>query len=179
MKLKGVKTAKPAVLKRCGKMRWFINYKNGDSIDKYNGDGTKNVYCQKEQGNPKVYVNLNEASSIGLTDNNGNLITTLDVPDGAVVFQRRRVRDINYDNKFHSFTTTVPAGVYGGKYYKEKQVTKMYPERTYGECWLVGWRTSDALCYQVVYPDGKVDEFTEWDTKPWTYEPEWFADEQV
>ena len=178
-KIKASKTVVQQPKVKQGKYRWSIEYNNGNVMDKYNADGTKNVYCQKQDGKPKVFVPLTDVASIGLTDADGNIIAAMPVPDGAVVFQRRRVRDINYYNRFHTATTTVPAGAFAGRWYPERQVTKTYPEYTYGECWLIGWRTSTELRYKCVYPDGKVEEYTEWGVKPWLYEPQWFPDEGV
>ena len=84
VKLKADTTAVPTAPQ--GAMRWVITYKTGEVMSKYNDDGTKNVYCDKGG----IHVPLTGATAIGLTDPAGNLVAELAVPDGAVVFQRRR-----------------------------------------------------------------------------------------
>ena len=178
-KIKGSKTMQPSNRCQQGKLRWIIELKNGDIMDKYNEDGTKNVYANKVAGKVKVHVPIKEVKTVGLKDEKGNVLAVMDVPDGAVVFQRRRVRDINYYNRFHTATQTVGGKLVGGRWVPERILSKQVPEYTYGECWLIGWRTSSEVRYKCVYPDGKTEEYNAWDVKPWLYEPQWFSDEQV
>jgi hypothetical protein len=183
-KLKGSKIAQAAPLIHQGKYRWSFQYKNGKVMDKYNADGSKNVYCSREEDKGKVHVPLQDVTAAALTDSEGNVVAVMDVPEGAVVFQRRRVRDINYYNRYHDIVTVVPECVIDGRYYPERKVTKRYPEYTYSEMWLIGWRKREvdgsmSVCYKAVYPDGKVEEYTDWNVKPWLKEPEFFDDETV
>ena len=178
-KIKGPKTLKAPKLVKQGKLRWSIELKNGDIMDKYNDDDTKNVYSSRENGQIKVHAPIKEAKSIGLKDDKGNVVAVMDVPDGAVVFQRRRVRDIPYHGKFVTATKKVGGELIGNRWIPERTLTKKVPVYDYGQCWLIGWRTATELRYKCVFEDGRVDEYTEWDVKPWLYEPEWFPAEQV
>jgi len=178
-KIKAAKTTKAPKLIKQGKLRWSIELKNGDIMDKYNEDGTKNRYAGREDNAVKVYAPVSQATTIGLTDENGALFAVMDVPDGAKAFQRRRVRDIPYHGKFADATKKVGGVLMGNRWIPERTLTKKVPIYDYGQCWIIGWRTPSEVKYKVVFEDGRVDEYTEWDTTPWTYEPEWFPDEQV
>ena len=182
VRVKGVKTMAPPPVNRQGKYRWSFEYASGDVMDKYNVDGTKNVYSGRENKKARVFVPLDNVVTAGLTDADGNLATVMDVPVGAVVFQRRRVMDINYFNRFHDAEVVTPEGVYGGRWYPESKRMKRFPEYTYSEVWFIGWRLREAddsisLRFKVVYPDGVVEEYTEWGVKPWLGELEWLPDE--
>jgi len=228
--IKAVKTAVAPKGVSQGKYRWSIEYKSGEVMDKYNVDGTKNVYCSREQlvtpekisnldvkqlthtqlaieamtqlqkaafaegrsdiqlqedgwyrlARAKVNVPLTDATSIGLKDAAGNIVAVMDVPAGAKVFQRRRVRDVNYHGRYHDARVKVGGRLSSsGRWIPERWLSKRVPEYTYSEFWLIGWRTKTEVRYKVVYPDGLVEEFTEWNVKPWLYEPEWFTEEKV
>jgi hypothetical protein len=184
VKLKSSVTATPLPVQYQSRYRWSFEYADGKVMDKYNDDGTKNVYAGRIGKSVKVHVPLQDVKTAALTDVNGNVVVVMDVPEGAVVFQRRRVRDINYYNKFHLVTKTVPATVLDGRYVAERQVTKTYPEYTYSEVWLLGYRKREPddtirVQFKAVYPDGKVEEYSQWNVKPWLKEPEWFSEEQV
>lgn len=183
-KVKGPKTMIPPPRNRQGRYRWSFEYESGDVMDKYNEDGTKNIYAGRENKKAKVHVPLTGVVSAGLTDADGNLATVMDVPSDATVFQRRRVMDINYFNRFHNAEVVSPAGVYGGRWYPESRRMKRFPEYTYSEVWIIGWRRREAddsitVRFKAVYPDGLVEEYTEWSVKPWLGELEWLPEEQV
>jgi hypothetical protein len=185
-KIKAAKTIQSPKLQQQGKLRWSIELKNGDVMDKYNGDGTKNVYASKENGKVKVYAPIKTAKTIGLTDPEDNVLAVMDVPDGAVAFQRRRVADIPYSFSKVKATKKIGGKLSGNRWIPERTLTKLVPVYEYGQCWLIGWRTPTECRFKVVFEDGRVDEYTEFATKPytqahpsWTKEPEWFPDEQV
>lgn len=189
-KIKASKTMKPAKLIKQGKLRWVIETKNGDVMDKYNDDNTKNIYASKEGTGTarkvKVHAPITEAASIGLKDDQGNVIAVMDVPDGAVAFQRRRVMDIPYNFKKVTATKKVGGKLIDNRWIPERTLTKQVPVYEYGQCWLIGWRTATECRFKVVFEDGRVDEYTEFATKPytkahpsWTKEPQWFPDEMV
>jgi hypothetical protein len=83
-KIKASATAKAG--KNPGWYRWSIEYKDGKVIDKYNSKTEKNRYCT----GLKTNVPLTGASKIKLSDPRDRDVKELSVPDGAVVFQRRR-----------------------------------------------------------------------------------------
>jgi len=92
-----------------GFYRWSITYEDGSVMDKYNDDKTKNLYVKDN----KVIVPLTKATAISLTDDKGNVATTVTVPKGAVVFQRRIGflfgGGVNYNNSFTEVEIPVPA----------------------------------------------------------------------
>lgn len=183
-KVKGSKTMTAAPKRRQGKYRWSFEYASGDVMDKYNEDGSKNIYAGRENKKAKVHIPLTDVVSLGLTDAEGNLATVMDVPSDATVFQRRRVMDINYFNRFHDAVKESPAGVFQGRWYPKSSRTKRYPEYTYSEVWIIGWRRREAddsitVRFKAVYPDGLVEEYTEWLVKPWLGELVWLPEEQV
>ena len=173
-------------LEKQGKMRWCFEYKNRTFIDKYNSDNVKNVYAVRD----KVKVPLQAVAKVALYNEYNRRITDLAVPDGAVVFQRRRVGPVNYEMKFFEFTETTPA-------YRDESTGKIYPPKTitrkdmpyalYDQVWLIGWRkrevdNSVTVKFKAVYPDGKADTHTSFcvdGSKDWLREPAWFSDEQV
>ena len=160
-------------------MRWALERKNGKATRKYNEDGSKNVYHHGGKT-----LDRDGIKNWGLTDEQGNVVATLSVPDGAVVFQRRRNISINYRDKWYDVTQVLPPTQIGGKMLPERKVTRRLPEQYYAEVWLHGWRRREAdgsvtVSFKAVYPDGKVEDYTEWDAKPWLYEPQWFSEEEV
>ena len=178
------KTAVAPVVHQRGKLRWSFEYRDGKTASKYLDTQTKNVYAAREGAEAKVQIPLKDVSVAALTDEQGNLAAVIEVPEGATVFQRRREVVVNYNGKFYDYTETVPASRTAGGMTPERQITRRLPEVTYDQVWLVGWRRREAdgsvtVRYKAVYPDGKVDEHTEFNTKPWLYEPEWFIEEQV
>ena len=166
-----------------GRYRWVAEYKNGEVKGRYNKDGSKNVYHGLDSSGTPQAVSRKGIKTWGFTDVNDKPVTVLDVPDGAQVFKRRRVMDINYYNRFHDVEETLGGKVEGGRWVPEQKVVHRYPEYTYSEVWLIGWRLRVGggvkVQFKAVYPDGKIDEYTAWDLQPWLYEPEWFSEEQV
>jgi hypothetical protein len=171
-----------------GQYRWAITYNDGTVLAKYNRDNTKNIYADKG----KVIIPLSNASSISLFDAKGAEVTKLAVPEGAVVFQRRRGAwgagglRINYYDRWHDVEEIVP-----GFYDKSRKmwvagrtIIRHVPEVTYEECWIIGWRkrekdNSVTVAFDAVYPDGKVDHHISFNEKPWLFEPQWKTEEQV
>jgi len=172
-----------------GQYRWIITYKDGTKIDHYNKDETKNIYSQGD----KVLVPLINADTISLADATGNEITSVKVPDGAVVFQRRRGAwgagglRINYYNRWHDVEEIVLGGYDKSRkmWVPDHTVTRHVPEVNYEEYWIIGWRKREAdgsvsVEFDAVYPDGKVDKHKAWNEKPWLTEPKhWKSEEQV
>jgi len=185
-KIKGAKTAVAQPLNKQGRFRWSFEYQDGKIIDKYNSDGSKNVYAERDEaGKPKVHVSLQNVQAVALTNWEGKIMAVMDVPEDAIVFQRRRANiRINYYERFHDIVEVIPEAYEGGIYYPERKVPRRVPETTYDQVWLVGWRRREAdgsvmVDFKAVYPDGKIDEYTKWGMKGWLYEPEWFSEEQV
>lgn len=167
-----------------GKYRWAQEKKDGSVLAKYNADDTKNLYHWRDEQGVLYTMDRANLTSWGVTDAKGKAAAVLDVPEGAQVFQRRRVIDINYFNRFHDVHVKIGGKVVGGKYLPERVVTRRYPEHTYGECWLLGYRVRKPngqleVKGKVVYPDGKVEDFTKFGQKPWLGEPDWFEEELV
>lgn len=167
-----------------GKYRWSFEYKDGRTASKYLDESTKNVYASREGVAAKVQVPLRDVAAAALTDEAGKIAAVIEVPEDAVVWQRRRVVPINYNSRFYDYTETVPATRTAGGMTPEHKVTRKLPEVTYDQVWLIGYRRREAdgvvsIRFKAVYPDGKVDEHTAFNSKAWLYEPEWFSEEQV
>jgi hypothetical protein len=165
-----------------GKYRWAIERKSG-KVEKYDEDDAKTVYHWKDNMGNLRSLDRTNIKTWGATDDEGATVAVMDVPVGAVVFQRRRIMDINFNNQFHTAEEVVPAGPVGGRWFPERKVVKTYPEYTYSEVYLVGWRKRDGnvvtVHFKAVYPDGKVEEYDAFNMKPWLDEPDWFTEEQV
>jgi hypothetical protein len=180
-----VQTAETLPLIKQGKYRWCFEYRNRNYIDKYNSDSVKNVYAVRDE----VQVPVTGVAKIALYNEYNRRITDLEVPVGAIAFQRRRVGPINYSNRFFTFTDNIPAykDPKTNKIYPPKTITKNVPYEDYSECWIIGWRTKDAVEFKVVYPQTgenpfRIDEHTEWckdGSKDWLREPQWLKQEQV
>lgn len=184
MKNPKIKTVTAPQATSQGKYRWALEYKNGDYVRKYNDDNTKNVYAERTLNKAKVLVQLQNVSLASLTDEKGNVAATIEVPEGAVVFQRRRVTPINYNNRFHEVKQVIPPTLTQGGVTPERVIVKVLPEVMYDQVWLIGWRKREpddtiSVRYKAVYPDGKVDEHTAFNVNNWLYEPEWYSEEQV
>lgn len=184
VKVKGRKTMGPAPIHKQGKLRWSFEYADGSVMDKYNEDGTKNIYAGREDKKAKVFTPLTGVVSAGLTDPDGNIASVMDVPEGALVFQRRRVMGINYYNRFHPHEVVIPSGVRNGRWRPEVKRMKQVPEYNYDEVWIIGWHKREAddsitTRFKAVYPDGTVEEYTEWAVKPWLGELEWLPHEML
>ncbi len=186
--IKSAKTVPVSPEEVQGAFRWIIIYKDKTVISKYNADNTKNVYADKG----KIIVPVTNATAISLTDKEGNVVTNVAVPDGAVVFQRRRGAwgaaglRINYYDRWYDATETIAGGYDKSRkaWIPDHTVTRRVPEVTYEEYWIVGWRKREAdksitMQFDAVYPDGKVDHHTAFGEKPWLYEPQWKPEEQV
>jgi hypothetical protein len=160
---------------------WVIEHTNGDVTAKRDNKGVLHPYHLR--GDISSVPNK-EIRTIGLQDEMGKPVVVVDVPKGAYVFQRHRTVPINYTGRTHEATQTIPSYVSNGRFYAEKTVTKTYPEATYDDVWIVGYRKrkkdgSVTIFFKTVYPDGKIDEHHAWNEKPWLFEPEWFIEEQV
>ena len=184
VKVKGRKTMNPAPERRQGRYRWVYEYADNTVISKYNEDGTKNRYAGREDGKAKVFIPLTGVTSAGFTDADGNVVTVIDVPEGATVFQRRRVTKINYFNRFHEAEVIIPEGVRRGRWWPEKRRMKMFPEINYEEVWIIGWHKREddgsiTTYFKACYPRGPIDEYSEWGLKKWLYELEWLPHEML
>jgi hypothetical protein len=180
IKIESSKTVQPNPEVAQGLYQWSIENTDGTVMTKYNDSGSKNVYADKSN----VIVPIAKAKLISLTNAEGKEVASLDVPAGAVVFQRRRQISINFNNKFYDVQETVPATRVGNVMLPAKTVTKTIPEQYYDQVWLIGWRRREAdksvsLQFQAVYPDGLIEEYTAFGVKSWLYEPQWFTQEQV
>jgi hypothetical protein len=161
-------------------LNWVIQHKDGAVTAKKGKDGSLNPYHTRE-----AYTKRDSAETIGLQDDKGNTVVLVNVPSGAEVFQRHRQVPINFYNRFHDMTQTIPGHVNEstGRYVPEEKKTKTYPEITFDECWLIGYRTrkgADVTVYfKVLYPDGTIEEYDAWNVKPWLFPVELFAEELV
>jgi hypothetical protein len=159
-------------------LNWAIEHRNGQVTEKRDKQGNLNSYHTR-QGHTK----RGNAKTIALQDEAGNPKVIVEVPNGAEVFQRHRVCPINYNSQFHDVTTTILGHVENGLYIAETTQNKTYPEVTYQEVWIVGYRqrvgTVVTVYFKALYPDGKIDEHHGWTEKPWLFEPEWFPEENV
>jgi len=164
---------------RHGKMRWAVERKDGKTLGKYNVDGSKNVYHHRGKT-----LDRSNIKTWGLTNEAGNAVAVMDVPEGAVVFQRRRNISINYRDKWYDVEQTLPPVLVGNKMLPERKVKRRFPEQYYDMVWIHGWRKREAdgsvtVSFKAVYPDGRVEDYTAFGVKPWLYEPLWFSEEQV
>lgn len=172
-------------LEQQGKYRWCFEYADRSYIDKYNSDNIKNVYAVREQ----VQIPVTGVAKVALYNEFNRRVADIEVPDGAVAFQRRRVGPINYSNRFFTFKGEVPAyqDPTTGKIYPPKPFTKQMPYEDYTECWIIGWRKANVVEFKVVYPQCgeapfQVDTHTAWvndGSKDWLREPAWLSQEQV
>lgn len=156
--------------------KWVIEAKNGSTVKPRD---------EKDKVTPYTEAPLKDAKNFGLEDEQGNIKVVIFVPDGAVVFQRRRTVKINYNNKFVTINEAVPAYVDGqGILRPEKKTARTVPETTYEAVWLIGYRLRNnkgdvEIQFKAVYPDDKIEEYKAFGGKPWLYEPEWLTEEQV
>jgi hypothetical protein len=155
-------------------LNWAIEHQNGNVTQKRDAQGKLTSYHTRSK-----HAKRDNAKTIALQDESGKTAVLVSVPQGAEVWQRHRVVPINYYNRFHDVTTTVPAHLENGLYLAETSQTKSYPEITYQEVWMIGWRTKTAVYFKALYPDGKIDEHHGFTEKPWLFEPEWFPEENV
>ena len=153
---------------------WVLEHRNGQLTEKKNKQGNLNPYHTRSG-----HTKRDNVKTIALQDEQGNPKILVDVPVGAQVFQRHRVVPINYNNKFHEVTEIIPGHVENGLYLAEAKHTKTYPEITYQDVWIVGYRTATQVYFKALYPNGKIDEHHGWAEKPWLFEPEWFPEEAV
>lgn len=178
-------TAEIQPLTSQGRMRWCFEYADRSYIDKYNSDNVKNVYAVREQ----VQIPVEGVVKVALYNEFNRRVADIEVPAGAVAFQRRRVAPINYTGRKFTFNGEVPAyqDPRTGKIYPPKPFTKQVPYEDYTECWIIGWHTTDAVQFKVVYPQNgdmpeRVDLHTAWindGSKDWLREPEWLSQEKV
>jgi hypothetical protein len=160
---------------------WVLEHKNG-KVTKKKDAGKLNAYHNREG-----HTKRDNVKTIGLQDEQGAPTLVVDVPDGAEVFQRHRGNiQINYFQRFHDVTETTPETFDPNSrtVISARTTTRRLGEITYGEVWLVGWRKRETdqtvtVYFKALYPDGKIDEHHGWNEKPWLYEPEWFAEEQI
>jgi len=157
---------------------WVIQHKNGKVTKKHDDKGL-NPYHTRDKTTKRDNV-----QTFALQDEQGKTIVLVNVPDGAEVFQRHRVTPINYFNRFHDMPETVPEHVENGRYVPAKTLSKSYPEITYDDVWMIGYRKREAdgsvtVYFKVVYSDGKIEEHNGWNERSWLFEPEWFSEEQV
>jgi hypothetical protein len=189
-------------------LNWALEHKNGSVTSKKDKQGKLNVYSDVRSGK---HAKRDNVKTIALQDSSGKTVVLVDVPDGAEVFQRHRggTQGVNYYNRFHTVNTWVDNATGEVKLTQvdNQQVqeptitevfdpatrrmianlrkeTKVLPEWTYSEFWLVGWRKRESdgtitVRFKALYPDGKIDEHNAWKEKPWLEEPEWLPEEQV
>jgi hypothetical protein len=134
---------------------------------------------------PVAVLDRASVKTIALQDEEGKEKVSVDVPEGAEVFQRHRVVKINFNNKFVNITQVIPASYdeASGIASPEKTVIRSIPETTYQDVYLIGYRVrvdkEVQVFFKALYPDGKIEEYTAFGTKAWLYEPEWFPEETV
>jgi hypothetical protein len=133
---------------------------------------------------PSINVDRSNIQTFALQNEQGNTQVSVDVPPNGEVFQRHRVTAINYYSRFHDIAEQIPEHVENGRYIPAKTLVKTYPEITYDDVWLIGYRKREldgivTVFFKALYPDGKIEEHNAFNEKPWLYEPEWFAEEAV
>jgi hypothetical protein len=160
-------------------LNWAIQHADGTVTAKRNPDGSLNPYHTRESNTKR-----DSPKTLALQDSKGNTIILIDnIPDGAEVFQRHRQVPVNYNNQFHTVTQTVPAHIdeASGRYVSESSITKTYPEVTYDNLWIIGYRIRNGgavnVYFKVLYPDGLIEEYNDWGVKPWLFPVELFAEE--
>lgn len=159
---------------------WVIEQKNGKVTPKKD-KGVLTPYHTRSSHVPRDKI-----QTVMLQDEQGNPKAILDnIPDGAEIFQRHRYIPINYHDRYHTITESIPESFDPNtrQLTPAKSVTRTLPEWTYMEFWMIGYRrrvgASVEVYFKAVYPDGKIDEHHGWGEKPWLFEPDWFSEEQV
>jgi hypothetical protein len=191
-------------------LNWVLEHKNGQVTAKKDAKGKLTPYTNKRNSE---YAKRDNITTIALQESGGKTVVLVDVPDGAEVFQRHRGfinGGINYYSRFHNvnfwvdnITGAVLLTQVDNQQVQEpvitdvfdpfsrqlipniKKISKVIPEWTYRECWIVGYRKREAngtvtIKFKAVYPDGKIDEHTDFNidgSKSWLAEPEYFAEE--
>jgi hypothetical protein len=167
-------------------LKWVIEHRDGQFSKPRDDKGNLNPYHHRDAEGVHHHTKRDNVKNFALVNDADVPVVVVSPPADAVVFQRRRVIRINYNNQFHTIVDVTPEwyDTTTGIYHAEKKAARTVPETTYEDFYMIGWRKRNpdgtvTVQFKAVYPDGKTEEYTKFGEKPWLSEPEWFAEELV